>query len=54
MDREFGTWNVWSLYRADNLMTVLRECRRSDGWAVAPNLPENTHFSMERGMRIMN
>jgi hypothetical protein len=26
----------------------------SDGKAVAPNEQENTHLSMERGMRIMN
>jgi hypothetical protein len=24
------------------------------GWALAPNLLENTHFSRERGMKIMN
>jgi hypothetical protein len=30
------------------------ECKRSDGWAVSPNLQQNTHFSMERGMTIMN
>jgi hypothetical protein len=29
-------------------------CMRSDGRAVSPNLWDNTHFSMERGMRIMN
>jgi hypothetical protein len=28
--------------------------RRSNERAVAPNLRENTHFSMEREMRIMN
>jgi hypothetical protein len=56
----FGTWNVRSLYRAGSLKTVsgelarykldLVEWRRSE----APNLRENTHFSMERGMRIMS
>jgi hypothetical protein len=30
------------------------ECRRSEARAVAPNLQGNTHFSMDRGMRIMN
>jgi hypothetical protein len=46
-------------------MTVLRELarynldlvgevRRSDGRAVSPKLRENTRFSMERGMKIMN
>jgi hypothetical protein len=49
------TWNVRSLYRAGSLKTVSRELARYklDGRA-APNLRENTHFSMERGMRIMN
>jgi hypothetical protein len=27
---------------------------QSDRRAVAPNLQDNTHFSTERGMRIMN
>jgi hypothetical protein len=59
-----GTWNVRSLYRAGSLVTVSKElskyrldlvaCRRSDGRAVAPNEQENTHFSKERGMRIMS
>jgi hypothetical protein len=31
----------------------LCQCR-SDGRAVVPNLRENTHFSMESAMRIMN
>jgi hypothetical protein len=61
MDMRFGLWNV-SLYRAGSLMTVSKELSkykldlveyRSDGRAVAPNLRENTHFSMEREMRIM-
>jgi hypothetical protein len=53
-----------SLYRAGFLMTASRElsrykldlvgCRKSDGRAVALNLLENTHFSTERGMKIMN
>jgi hypothetical protein len=30
------------------------ECRKSDGRAVAPNLLENTHFSTEMGLKIMN
>jgi hypothetical protein len=63
MDMKFGLWNVRSLYRVGSLMTVSRELSKykfdlvgvqSDGWAVAANLRENTHFSMERGMRIMN
>jgi hypothetical protein len=32
----------------------LVECRRSDGRAVVPNLPEITYFSTEKGMRIMS
>jgi hypothetical protein len=64
MDMRFGMWNVTSLYRVGSLMTVLRElarykldlweCRRSDGRAMASNLWENTHISVEREMRIMN
>jgi hypothetical protein len=30
------------------------ECRWSDGRAAALNLQENTHFSTQRGMKIMN
>jgi hypothetical protein len=64
MDMRFGEWNVRSLYRTGSLMTISRELARYKldlvgvdevrGKAVAPNLLENTHFSMERGMRIMN
>jgi hypothetical protein len=56
----FGTWNVRSLYRTGLVITVLKELSkyvRFSGSAVgqkASNLLENTHFSMERGMRIMN
>jgi hypothetical protein len=32
----------------------LVEYRRSDGTEVALNQQANIHFSMERGMRIMN
>jgi hypothetical protein len=32
----------------------LWEYRRSDGAKVAPNQRVNIHFSMERGIRIMN
>jgi hypothetical protein len=31
-----------------------QESRKSDGRAEVPNLRENTHFSMEKGMRIVN
>jgi hypothetical protein len=37
-----------------NINYIYLECRRSDGRAVTPNLQENTNFSMEREMRIMN
>jgi hypothetical protein len=45
MDMRLVTWTVRILYRGGGL---------SDGRVVAPNLWENTHFSLERGMRIMN
>jgi hypothetical protein len=64
MDIRIELWNVRSLYTAGSLMTASRELsryklhlagvRKSDGRAVAPNLLENTHFSTERGMKIMN
>jgi hypothetical protein len=54
MDMRFGTWNVRSMYRAGSLRAVANEYRRSDGTEVAPNPQTNIHFSMERGMRIMN
>jgi hypothetical protein len=60
LEMRFGTWNVKSLYRAGSLMTVskykldLVGVRKSDWNVVAPNWQENTHFSMEKGMKIMN
>jgi hypothetical protein len=56
MDMRFGLWNVRSFYRVGSLMTVSRELSRYklDGRGVAPNLLENTHFSKERAMKIMN
>jgi hypothetical protein len=58
MGMKLGTWNVRSLYRAGSLMTIARfsgrEYRRSDGTEVSPIQQANMHFSMERGMRIMN
>jgi hypothetical protein len=58
----FGTWNVRNLYRASSLVTVSKELsiykisweRRSNWMEVAVNQKENEHFSMEKGMRIMN
>jgi hypothetical protein len=32
----------------------VQEVKYSNGRVVAPNLRENTHLPMERGMRIMN
>jgi hypothetical protein len=63
MDMRFVLWNVRSLYRVGSLMAVSRElskyklkweCRSSDVREAALNLQENTHFSTERGMRILN
>jgi hypothetical protein len=52
MDMTFVLWNVRSLYRAGSLMTVSRELARYKLDLVG--VQENTHFSMERGMTIMN
>jgi hypothetical protein len=64
MDMRFGTWNVWSLYRIGSLRTVVRELgkykltywvyRRSDGRRVVLNRQRIIHFSIDRGMRIIN
>jgi hypothetical protein len=64
MGMRFGLWNVRSLYKADSLMTVSREPSRYKvdisgvqevRWEDGGTEPvENTHFSTERGMRIMN
>jgi hypothetical protein len=64
MDKRFELWNVKSLYKAGTLITVLKELARYrldlvgvqevrwEGGGL--NLGENTHCSIERGMRIMN
>jgi hypothetical protein len=64
MDMRFGLWNVRSLYRVGSLMTAAKELEkyklhlvgvqevRQEGGGT--NLRENTHFSTEMGMRIMN
>jgi exonuclease III len=64
MDMRFGSWNVQSLYRAGSLMTVVRAISkykldlvgvqevRWDREGTKPAV--NIHFSMERGMRIMD
>jgi hypothetical protein len=64
MDMRFGLWNVRSLYRAGFLMTVSRELSkykldlvgtqevRWEGGGTEQQ--ENTHFSTEWGMKIMN
>jgi hypothetical protein len=64
MDMRFGTWNVRSVYRADSLVTVskdLSKCElnlvgiQQDRWeGGGNNQQENTHFSMERRMEIIN
>jgi hypothetical protein len=64
MDMRFGTWNVRSMHRASSLRAVEEEIskykldlvgdRRSDGTEVALNEQANIHFSMEKGMKIMN
>jgi hypothetical protein len=61
---EIGTWNVRSMHMTGSLRAVVEEIskykldlvkyRRSDGKKVALNQQANIHFSMERGMRIMN
>jgi hypothetical protein len=48
----FGLWNVRSLHRAGFLMTVSRELSKYKLDLVG--VRENTHFSMKRGMRVMN
>jgi hypothetical protein len=60
----FGTWNVRSMYRPGLLRAVEEEIskykldlvgdRRSDGTEVALNEQVNIHFSMEKGMKIVN
>jgi exonuclease III len=62
MDMRFGTWNVKSLYRAGSLTTVARELAKLDLQGVQEvrwdrgetNQQTIIHFSMEKGMRIMN
>jgi hypothetical protein len=57
MEMRFGTWNVRSVYRAGSLRAVVQEISKykldsvvSDGLEVQANI----HFSMEKGMKIMN
>jgi hypothetical protein len=63
MDMRFGTWNIRSLYEVGSLMTVLRELSKYKLDLVgvqdymrtmAQNQQGNTHFSTERGMRVMS
>jgi hypothetical protein len=66
MDMRFGMWNIESLYGAGSLMKLSKELSKyvrfsgsmeggggSDGTEVAPNQQEDTHFSTERGVRIL-
>jgi hypothetical protein len=61
MDMRFGTWKVRSIYRAGSFravaqeiskykldLTGVQEARWGRRWQV------NIHFSMEKGMKIMN
>jgi hypothetical protein len=55
----FGTSDVRCLYRAGLLLTVSKElskCKLDSAGVqeVTPNKKANVHFSMERGMKIMN
>jgi hypothetical protein len=52
MHMRFRIWKVRSLYRAGNLMTVLRE--QSKYKLDLVGVLENTHLPTERGTRIMN
>jgi hypothetical protein len=56
MDMRFGGWNVRSLYWVGELVyqRIIKRLIRFNGSAVAPNQQENTHFSMEKGMRTIN
>jgi hypothetical protein len=55
---KFGTWNVRSLITVATKIAKYKldlvGVQGSDGTGVAPNQQTNIHFSMERGMRIMN
>jgi hypothetical protein len=54
----FGTWNVRSPCRVDSLMAFAKGLGKYKldfvGVQVRPNQQANIHFSVERGMRIMN
>jgi hypothetical protein len=64
MNMRFGTWYVRSMYRTGSLRAATEEISKSkldlvgvhkvrwDGGGT--NQQANVHFSMERGMRIMN
>jgi hypothetical protein len=62
MDMRFGTWNLRSMYRAGSLRTVAGEISKYKlhlvglQEVVAANQQANilVHFSMKRGMRIIN
>jgi hypothetical protein len=64
MDMRIGLWNIRSLYRLGSLITVSREMSKYNLDLVGvqevrwkgggTELEGETHFSTERGMRIMN
>jgi hypothetical protein len=63
MVMKLWTGNVRDMYRAGSLIRASKElsiyklnyweCRRSDGRAVAPLQQKSTHFSAERGMKVI-
>jgi hypothetical protein len=63
MDMRFRLWNVRNVYRAGSLMIVSRELLKYKldlvgvqevRWqSGGTELRDSTHFSTERGMRIM-
>jgi hypothetical protein len=59
MDMRFGTWIVRSMYRAGSLRAVAEGISKYKldlvgVQEVALNPQANIHFSMERGIKIMN
>jgi hypothetical protein len=61
MGIRFGMWDVKCLYKADLIMTDAKEIskyeldyRRPDGTKVALNQQVSIHFSMVRGITILN
>jgi hypothetical protein len=53
MDVRFGMWNVGSMYKAGSLRVAGEEILKYKLDLVGVQ-EANIHFSMERGMKIMN